>query len=58
MCRSTVLMLRMARSHLGKALVGADGGAVVEGRGCEVGADHVDSVEASLGVDRILLESE
>src|SRR6516225_3708632 len=44
--------------HLGETLVGPDSGAVVEGRGREVGADHVDAVEASLGVDGILLASE
>jgi hypothetical protein len=43
---------------LGETLVGPDGGAVVEGWGFKVGADHVDAVEASLGVDGILLASE
>ena len=39
---------------LGQALVGAHAGAVVEGLGGEAGADHVDAVEARLGVDLVV----
>ena len=43
---------------LGEAFIGPDRGAIVEGRDWEVGADHIDAVEARLGVDCILLASE